>query len=112
MIKIVELLSHVQEIVTIRGHVSKVQSFPKHLFVDIRDGPGSNNKVQVFVSKNKMDTDTIILEQYVEISGTVAKLPDGKWSYQPVEIHMDKYVILGQSNSDYSTRSATFIIFF
>jgi asparaginyl-tRNA synthetase len=85
--------------ITIRGWVSKIQSFPKHMFIEIRDGCGDQNKIQV-VSK----IIDVVIEQYVEIKGKVVKLPEGKSSYQPVEIQLKEFIVLGDSNSDFTTR--------
>ena len=85
--------------ITIRGWVSKIQTFPKHMFMEIRDGPGDHNKIQV-VSKIV----PVIIEQYVEITGQVAKLPPGKSSYQTVEIQLKTFTVLGESNSDFTMR--------
>lgn len=90
---------HAGSVITIRGHVSKIQSFPKHVFLEIRDGAGDNNKIQVVSKPN-----TFVAEQYLEITGKVATLPQGKWSYQPVEIHLLSFVIFGSSNADFTTR--------
>jgi len=85
--------------IKIRGWVSKIQSFPKHMFIEIRDGPGDKSKIQV-VSK-VLD---IVMEQYVEVIGTVSKLPAGKRSYQSVELQLTDLIVVGTSNSDFTSR--------
>jgi asparaginyl-tRNA synthetase len=99
MICISEAERFVGEIVCIRGWVSKIQSFPKHMFIELRDASGDDNKIQI-VSK----VIEVTIEQYVEITGKVVKLPEGKRSYQTVELQLTSFLVLGQSNSDFTSR--------
>jgi asparaginyl-tRNA synthetase len=99
MISISEAEHHVGETVTLHGWVSKIQSFPKHMFIELRDASGDGNKIQI-VSK----VFEVTIEQYVEITGKVVKLPPGKRSYQTVEIQLETFSVLGQSNSDFTSR--------
>lgn len=98
-ISIADAHKHENETVVIRGHISKIQEFPKHMFIEIRDGAGDLHKIQV-VSKVL----PVIREQYVEIVGTVKKLPLGKRSYQTVELQLDDLKVLGESHSDFTTK--------
>lgn len=43
-ISIADAHKHENETVVIRGHISKIQEFPKHMFIEIRDGAGDLNK--------------------------------------------------------------------
>lgn len=99
LISISEAEKYSGEVVTLHGWVSKIQSFPKHMFIELRDASGDSNKIQI-VSK-LID---VKIEQYVEITGKVVELPEGKRSYKSVEIQLTSFLILGQSNSDFTTR--------
>lgn len=90
---------------TIRGHVSKIQSFPKHQFVEIRDGVGTINKIQCVISP---PVEAVRLEQYVEITGVVKLLPAGKRSYNGIEMIVDgadskAFIVIGQSSNSVGT---------
>jgi asparaginyl-tRNA synthetase len=100
VVTIGSLVNRVGEQVSIRGHVSKIQSFPKHQFIEVRDGVGDLNKIQVVVSP-PVD---VKFEQYVELSGAVRSLPPGKRSYNGIEMHMTEgtFVVIGSSDNNFT----------
>nr|HMP28401.1 hypothetical protein [Saprospiraceae bacterium] len=99
IIPICTAYNYENSMVNIRGHISKIQTFPKHMFIEVRDGSGDYNKIQV-VSR----VISAVHEQYVEIQGIVKALPLGKRSYQTVEIQLENFKLLGDSNSDFTTK--------
>lgn len=98
--KISELFKHKGETVEVTGWVDKIQRFRKHIFVTLRDGVGKYSRVQV-VMKDDQDLSE---EAYVKITGKVTELPEGKYSYQQVEIQASECVILSKSDRDFSSR--------
>jgi asparaginyl-tRNA synthetase len=88
--------------VVVRGWIESLTSFKKHSFVKLRDGVGKESHVQVFVSVTVAPT--LICESYVEIAGTVRELPDKAFSFRAFEIEASEVIVLGESNSDFSTK--------
>ena len=83
---------------TLVGWVEKIQSFPKHTFVTLRQG--AKEKVQVFI-KGKV---SFRPESYISISGKVVPLPEGKFSHQPFEIQTTSYEVISPSEEDFMSR--------
>lgn len=94
------LKSHIGEKVSIRGWIDKIQTFPKHSFIVLRDG---KNKIQVFAKKQLLP-EVLTAESYIQVKGTVQKLPEGKYSYQPFEIVADKVEVISLAQGDFSSR--------
>jgi asparaginyl-tRNA synthetase len=97
------LHSHIEEKVSIRGWIHKIQTFPKHSFIVLRDGVDKENKVQIFVMKNILP-ENLTVESYILVTGTVQKLPKDKYSYQSFEICAGKIDILSLAQNDFSSR--------
>ena len=87
---------------TVVGWVEKISSFKKFSFLILRDGLLKSDHLQVVVS-GSLDPQ-VTQESYVEIAGSMKKLPDDKFSYHPFELHASSIKILSSSTSDYSSR--------
>jgi asparaginyl-tRNA synthetase len=94
-----DLGSQIGKLVAVRAWVHKIQTFPKHSFITIRDG---KDKIQVF-KKGKLLLD-IYPETYITVQGVVKKLPEGKYSHKPFEIDASDIIIISPSENDFSSR--------
>lgn len=97
-----QLSTHQNERVKVRGWAQRVHKLRNNTFVDLRDGPAGVNHVQLVV--RGLGDLAITQESYIEVIGTVKPLPEGKRSYQTVEIQVDDVKILGGSESDFSNK--------
>lgn len=87
---------------TTRGWIQKIQKFPKHWFLILRDGPLDKDKVQIYVP-NRL-TDQLTVESYIEVRGKVQKLPPGKYSYQPFEVSAESVTVISIAKSDFPSK--------
>jgi asparaginyl-tRNA synthetase len=89
-------------VVSFRGWIDKIQHFRHHSFVIVRDGPGAHHRIQVVVKPDP--SKPLIAESYVEVTGTVKPLPEGKYSYQPVEVQASHIDIVSGSQPEVTAR--------
>lgn len=100
-VEISTLDKHEGKEVTIRGWVSKIQTFKRHSFLKVRDGAGKQSTIQVYLPQGEPVID---LESYVEITGMVVALPVGKFSTQPRELRASGYRVIGASEGQFANK--------
>lgn len=86
------------EISTIRGWISKIKPFRTHMFVELRDGVGQRAQIQVVM----LPDDSLCRESYLQITGKVTALPNGKYSHYAYEMQCSEYQIIGPSSPDFA----------
>jgi asparaginyl-tRNA synthetase len=96
-------LTHRRDIVVaIQGWVDRIQQFRRHAFIILRDGPGAHHRVQVVIPGTLGSPP--VPESYVRVTGTVKALPEGKYSYQPVEVQAASVEVLSGSDPEVLSR--------
>jgi len=98
----IERLSISGALISFYGWIDSVQSFKKHAFLHVRDGPGTINRVQVVVSGPPNPTH--LPEAYVRVDGTVVKIKEGSYSYRPFEVIATAVEVVGPSDVSFRSR--------
>lgn len=89
-------------VVILQGWVDKIQQFRRHAFVIVRDGPGAHHRVQVVIPGTLGSPP--IAESYLRVTGTVKPLPEGKYSYQSVEIQATAIQVIAGSDPEVTAK--------
>lgn len=90
---------------TIRGWIDVIRFQGRSTFLIIRDGIGNESKLQIYCGAKLKDiTKSLNLESYVEITGMVRKLPEGKQYFKDLEMEAETITVLGSSAEDYPSR--------
>lgn len=85
------------ELVTIRGWVETIRSQKLRHFVILRDGAGQSHRVQVVIPRDICDS--LPIESYVQITGTVQTVPEKARTYRGFELQATDLKVLGASDS-------------
>lgn len=83
--------------VIVRGWVEKCQTFKRHAIIVVRDGAENNDRIQVVTPL----ACSYQQEDYVEVTGKVAELPVGKYSYKPFEIQATGIGVISFAKNDF-----------
>jgi asparaginyl-tRNA synthetase len=95
-IKIKDLPDHIDEQITVLGQINVLRQQKKFSFIELGYG---DYQVQVVVPAKFAEG--LTTQSYIQITGTVKKLPEGVYSKMPIEISASDVKIISKAKADF-----------